>query len=138
MRRSALALTTVAAATAALFAPVASAQTTNVVGLISLVNGGIETADCASLDTVLTGLNLVDEDTTRSELVSDLNAHVGDDLTIRLLGASTISTIGDRALECGIVQPDPETPFGSSQLAEIPGVGELVTLSSDLSSTLGV
>lgn len=79
--------------------------------LIKLLNGNVATANCDALRTGLTATRMVGPDTTRSELVANVNAVVGQDATLRLASASTVAALGDRALECGIVKPDPVTPM---------------------------
>ncbi|WP_257162130.1 hypothetical protein [Corynebacterium cystitidis] len=129
--------TRIAAATAAtalaigLAAP-ASAQT-NVLSLINTINSGIETVDCGTLEAGLRGVGLIDDNTTRSELVKDLNNLVGDDASIKLISAPTINTVGDRALECNIVKADPVTPVDqaiafSSQMSSQAGLPEIRNL----------
>ncbi len=115
MRRIPLAAGAAVTAAALALAPVASAQTT-VVDLVPLVNGEVETADCGALGTVLTGLNLVDEDTTRAELVTDINALIGDDIALKLMLGTSVNAVADRALECEIVQEDPQEDFLTSLL----------------------
>ncbi|MCT1694730.1 hypothetical protein [Corynebacterium sanguinis] len=108
----------------------AHAQTANVVEIAKLVNGGIATADCGAVSTGLKSTGFVGPETTRGELVASLTKAVGDDATLRLVSASTINTIGDRALECGVVKPDPVTPLNqaiafASQLSSQAGLPEL-------------
>lgn len=106
-----------AAATAASVAliPAAGAQTFgDAAELIGLVNNGIEDARCDQVGPVLRGLNLVDDTTTRGELVADLRSYAGDDATFQWVSTPTINTIGDKALDCGIVQPDPLDPAALS------------------------
>ena len=79
--------------------------------LIKLLNGNIATANCDALRVGLTSTNMVGPDTTRSQLVSNVNNVVGKDATLRLVSASTVGALADRALECGIVKPDPATPL---------------------------
>lgn len=117
--------------TAALAAP-AQAQT-NVLEIAKLVNGEIATADCGAVTAGLKATGLVGAETTRGELVTSLNKAVGDDSTLRLVAAPTINTIGDRALECGAVKPDPVTPLNqavafASQLSSQVGLPELRNL----------
>lgn len=108
MRR--ITLTAVAAAAAASLAitPVANAQQGNPLEVLGALAEGIGNADCGVIEGALNGLDLVDEDTTRGELVSDLNAYIGDDIALRLILGGNVNAIGDRALECGVVQEDPE------------------------------
>lgn len=107
-------------AAAAIATPTAAQAQT--IELIKLLNGNIATANCDVLRTGLTATRMVGPDTTRSELIANVNAAVGQDATLRLASASTVATLGDRALECGIVKPDPVTPLDqffemSSQLS---------------------
>ncbi|SES31182.1 hypothetical protein [Corynebacterium cystitidis] len=119
------AVTAATALTIGLAAP-ASAQT-NVLSLINTINSGIETVDCGTLEAGLRGVGLIDDNTTRSELVKDLNNLVGDDASIKLISAPTINTVGDRALECKIVKADPVTP-----------VDQAIAFSSHMSSQVGL
>lgn len=109
MRRitSALAAGVIAVSTFAGTPTAAQAQT---VELIKLLNGNVATANCDVLRAGLTATRMVGPDTTRSQLIANVNAAVGQDATLRLASASTVATLGDRALECGIVKPDPVTP----------------------------
>lgn len=109
MRRitSALAAGVIAVSAFAGTAAPAQAQT---VELIKLLNGNVATANCDVLRASLTATRMVGPDTTRSQLIGNVNAVVGQDATLRLASASTVATLGDRALECGIVKPDPVTP----------------------------
>ena len=96
-------------AAAAIATPtVAQAQTLE---LIKLLNGNVATANCDVLRASLTATRMVGPDTTRSQLIGNVNAAVGQDATLRLASASTVAALGDRALECGIVKPDPATPL---------------------------
>lgn len=96
-------------AAAAIATPTAAhAQTLE---LIKLLNGNVATANCDVLRASLTATRMVGPDTTRSQLIGNVNAVVGQDATLRLASASTVATLGDRALECGIVKPDPATPL---------------------------
>ena len=106
MRRitSALAAGVIAVSAFAGTAAPAQAQT---VELIKLLNGNVATANCDVLRASLTATRMVGPDTTRSQLIGNVNAVVGQDATLRLASASTVVTLGDRALECGIVKPDP-------------------------------
>lgn len=98
--------------TAAAIASPATAQAqTQSLELIKLLNGNIATANCDALRVGLTSTNMVGPDTTRSQLVSNVNNVVGTDATLRLVSASTVGALADRALECGIVKPDPVTPM---------------------------
>ena len=110
MRRISLAAGAAVAAASLTLAPVAGAQT-NSLELITLVNGNIAAADCTLVESALTGLGLVDETTTRGELVAELNARAGNDIALKVLLGGSINALGDRALECGIVQEDPEEDF---------------------------
>lgn len=114
-----------AALTVGLAAP-AGAQT-NLLGLISTINAGVETADCGALGAALRGIGLVDDTTTRGGLVEKLHKAAGDDASLKLISAPTINAVGDRALECKIVKADPVTP-----------ANQAVALSSQLSSQAGL
>ena len=107
MRR--ISLTAAAAVTAAslALAPVAGAKDTSL-ELLALVNGEVKTADCAVVETALTNLDLIDEGTTRAELVTNINAYIGDDPFLKLALSTSVNAVADRALECGHVEEDPE------------------------------
>ncbi|AWB84451.1 hypothetical protein [Corynebacterium liangguodongii] len=122
-----------AIAAAALLSPGLAHAQTNVLELARVLNGGIATADCGAVFTGLTATGLVGPETTRGELVASLNKAVGDEASLRLVAAPTINTIGDRALECNVVKPDPVTPLGqaidfASQLSSQAGLPELRNL----------
>lgn len=123
MKRSLIAAGAAATLSLAAFAPAANAQNTDAVGVLDLVGvleQGVAEADCDGLEFVLAGLNLVDEDTTRGELASDLRDRLGGEIALQLLGAGTINAIADRALECEIVEEDPQTlPAGSSEILDV-------------------
>lgn len=91
-----------------------------------IASGIIDNASCDSVRTALDGLNatnngrIYNKETTRNQLVQNLRQATGansnpTDLTTLAVTKYT-SQFADRALECNIVKPDPETPFGSSQL----------------------
>lgn len=96
---------------AAAFAGTAAPAQAQTIELIKLLNGNVATANCDVLRASLTATRMVGPDTTRSELIGNVNAVVGQDATLRLASASTVAALGDRALECGIVKPDPATPL---------------------------
>ena len=98
-------------AAAAIASPTTAQAQTQSLELIKLLNGNIATANCDALRVGLTSTNMVGPDTTRSQLVSNVNNVVGTDATLRLVSASTVGALADRALECGIVKPDPATPM---------------------------
>jgi hypothetical protein len=116
MKLRTLAASAAVAVTASIaLVPSAGAQDARAVGeLLSVINGGIESADCNVVRVPLEGLGLVDESTTRGELVADLRENLGDDATFQLVSTPTINTIGDKALKCKIVQPDPLDPAALS------------------------
>ncbi|MHA2789475.1 hypothetical protein ACXZ66_10065 [Corynebacterium sp. S7] len=114
------------ALTAGLVAPAAQAQT-GILDLIRIVNEGVDNANCDTLGTALRGTNMVGTDTTRGELVANLNKAIGDDSTLKLVAASTINKVGDRALECKIVKADQLTP-----------TEQAIQFSSQLSSQFGL
>lgn len=101
--------------------------------LIKLLNGGVANANCDMLRTSLTATRMVGPDTTRGQLVQNVNAVVGQDAALRIASASTVNTLADRALECGIVKPDPATPLDqffamSSQLSSQAGLPDIRTV----------
>ncbi|SDR81905.1 hypothetical protein [Corynebacterium timonense] len=127
MRRIAPALTAGLIAAAALAAPAQAQTQPNYLELLKIVNGNVATADCGLVGTALRATGFVTDQTTRSGLVTSLNKAIGDDAALRLVASGTISAVGDRALECGVVKPDPETP-----------VDQALKLSSQLSSQAGL
>ena len=130
MHKTRIATCLVAAAVA--LAPAAAADN-SLVQLIRVVNGEVETADCNTLGAALRVAGLVDADTTRSQLVTKVNGAIGDDSSLRLVTAPTVNKLGDRALQCGVVKPDPVTPQSQaiefvSQLSSRAGLPELRNL----------
>lgn len=128
MKRITTALVAGALAFGALAAP-ANAQT-NYGELIRALNGNVKTMDCNALRTVVRGAGLAGENTTRSEFVGNVNKAVGEDAALRLVAAPTVHTLGDRALECGVVKPDEVTPLNqaiamSSQMSSQAGLPEI-------------
>ncbi len=128
MKRITTALVAGALAFGALAAP-ANAQT-NYGELIRALNGNVKTMDCNALRTVVRGAGLAGENTTRSEFVGNVNKAVGEDAALRLVAAPTVNTLGDRALECGVVKPDEVTPLNqaiamSSQMSSQAGLPEI-------------
>ena len=89
--------------TAAIAATVAAVATTGVINgnqadaqnntleLVRALNGGIATMDCNSVGTLLRGAKLVDDTTTRSQLISTLNKQFGADASLTLIAAPTIN-----------------------------------------------
>lgn len=131
MKRITTALVAGALAFGALTAP-ANAQT-NYAELIRALNGNVKTMDCNALRTVVRGAGLANENTTRSEFVGNVNKAVGEDAALRLVAAPTVNTLGDRALECGVVKPDEVTPLNqaiamSSQMSSQAGLPEIRNL----------
>lgn len=131
MKRITTALVAGALAFGTLAAP-ANAQT-NYAELIHALNGNVKTMDCNALRTVVRGAGLADENTTRSEFVGNVNKAVGEDAALRLVAAPTVNTLGDRALECGVVKPDEVTPLNqaiamSSQMSSQAGLPEIRNL----------
>lgn len=115
---------TIAAATIALTAgltPAASAQ-----GLGDL-NHLIDNFDCNVLRVGLTQSGLANDQTTRTQLATELrnSADLGQiDPMLGIAGNLYAGRIADRALTCGIVQPDPPQDI----------LTQLQTMSSNLSS----
>ena len=133
MKRITTALVAGALAVSALAAPATANAQTNYVELVRVLNGNVKTMDCNALRTVVRGTGLAGENTTRSEFVGNVNKAVGQDAAIRLVAAPTINTLGDRALECGIVKADEVTPLNqavamSSQLSSQAGLPEVRNL----------
>ncbi|QYH19401.1 hypothetical protein JKI95_09905 [Corynebacterium aquatimens] len=130
MRRFTATLAAAAIAATALVAPTAQAQDLGTLGALTqlskLSTETVATMDCGLLRTSLQATKMVNAETTRSGLVSNLNTVAGN-TTFKLIGAPTINAIGDRALACGIVKPDPVTP-----------ASKLIEMSSALSSNAGL
>lgn len=134
MRKLTASLASAAVAFAALttFAP-AHANPANTptgpsaVELVRLLNGEIATADCGRLGTTLRVTGMANKETTRSQLVTNINNAVGQNASVRLVAAPTVNALGDRAVQCGVVKPDPVTPMT-----------QLVQMSSKLSSDAGL
>ena len=133
LRRTALAAAGVLVATS-LISPATAGADTNYVELVRVLNGNVKTMDCNALRTVVRGTGLADENTTRSQFVGNVNKAVGEDAALRLVAAPTVNTLGDRALECGVVKPDQATPLSqaiamSSQMssqADLPEIRNLL------------
>lgn len=97
------------------------------VELVRLLNGEIATADCGRLGTTLRVTGMANRETTRSQLVANVNNAVGQNASLRLVAAPTVNALGDRAVQCGVVKPDPVTPMS-----------KVVEMSSKLSSDAGL
>lgn len=106
-------------------ASTAQAQETG--GILSLVNGNVKEMDCGVMRSTLNATRLVGPDTTRQQLVNNLNKQIGDNIALRFVAASTVQTVADRALTCGIVKPDQTLDFNqlSSQMNLPPQVQQL-------------
>lgn len=120
-------------AATALFLPAQAHAQTSPLELLKIVNGGVATADCSAVGTVLRGTGMATKDTTRSELVDNLKKAIGEDTTLRLVTASTVTATADRAVECGVVKADPVTLRSkavemSSQLSSEAGLPDLSAL----------
>ena len=83
-------------AAAAIASPATAQAQTQSLELIKLLNGNIATANCDALRVGLTSTNMVGPDTTRSQLVSNVNNVVGTDATLRLVSASTVGACRPR------------------------------------------
>lgn len=132
LRRTALAAAGVLVATS-LISPATAGADTSYVELVRVLNGNVKTMDCNALRTVVRGTGLADENTTRSQFVGNVNKAVGEDAALRLVAAPTVNTLGDRALECGVVKPDQATPLSqaiamSSQMSSQAGLPEIRNL----------
>lgn len=104
-------------------APAAQAQNLGgllgTVGIISEINdAAIANLDCKTTDTILTTLKLKDATTTKSQLEKNIrNAVPAANAGIVFIKAEAAGKWADRALECGIVKADPQTPLsGSTEL----------------------
>lgn len=120
---AAAALTTLATAPAAQAAPTGA----QLASIVKLANGNIATANCDILRVSLRGAGLAGAETTRKQLVGTLNGAIGQDAALRLVTASTVGALADRAVQCGIVKPDPVTP-----------ADQAIAFSSQLSSQAGL
>lgn len=127
-----------AAITAALAATVAGGAITatkadaqnNTLELLKAFNGNIATLDCNAVGSILRATNMAKGDTTRGQLVTNLNTSFGADATTKLLTAPTINAVADRALACGVVKADPASPQSqiidfASKLSADAGLPEL-------------
>lgn len=117
--------------------PAQAAPIGEAAGLLRILNDNVATANCDVLRVSLRGAGLVGPETTRGQLVANVNTLVGKDAALRLVSAPTVGALGDRALECGIVKPDPVTPLDqaiamSSQLSSRAGLPELRNVSPAL------
>lgn len=112
---------------AGLVAPAAQAQ--DATSLLQLVNGNVKTMNCSTLRVTLNGTGVAGKDTTRQQLVNNLNGKIGDSIALRVMTGSTVQAVADRALECGIVKPDPvqdwSKRFGSSQVSIPPQLQQM-------------
>lgn len=129
-RTAAIATALAAVATTGVISSNQADAQNNTLALVSALNGNIANLDCNSVGTLLRGAKLVGQDTTRSQLTATLNSKIGTDPTFALLGAPTVNAIGDRALACGVVKPDPVTPQSqaidfASELSSQAGLPEL-------------
>ncbi len=98
-----------------------------VADLVKIVNGNVANANCDVLRLALRGAGMVGPETTRGQLVKTVNTTIGQDAALRLVTAPTVNALGDRALACGIVKPDPVTPLDQA-----------IEMSSKLSSQAGL
>lgn len=128
MLRRTLATAAVTAIAVVGLAPAASAQT----NLNTIIDG----VPCPGADFILENTFTINDDTTRSDLVKQVrNAAApatGDDPAAFLATAQLAEQIGDKAVECKTVKPDPELFPGSS----LPDVDNIQNLLQGLSSTL--
>lgn len=108
-------------------APADTAAAPSTLELVRLLNGEIATADCGRLGTTLRVTGMANRETTRSQLVANVNNAVGQNASLRLIAAPTVNALGDRAVECGVVKPDPVTPMT-----------QFIQMSSQLSSEAGL
>lgn len=77
---------------------------------VSVVKG----TPCELFGPVVEASPMVNDATTRGELVASLRNSLGDEQTVQVAATPTINAIGDRALECEIVQPDVFDPAALS------------------------
>lgn len=112
MKKLSLAVASAALALSATLTPAASAQ-----DLGALLNGAgqinqiIDNFDCNTLGQGLRHANLVNQDTTRSQLAGSLKTATNLDQVdpvIALAGNVSADRIADRALACGVVKADPQ------------------------------
>ena len=91
-----------------------------------IATDAINSASCKTIRGALDTLNAVNggriynENTTRNELVQNLRQASGTQGNIAGIAKLAITKysgqVADRAVECNIVKPNPELPFGSSEL----------------------
>ncbi|MDK6258866.1 hypothetical protein [Corynebacterium frankenforstense] len=129
MKKTLVAALATAALATGVLAPAANAADTRT-GLLDQLNGNIATADCRVVDFALRSTGMVGEKTTRSELVKNLRG-VSDDTTLKLISAQSVTAVADRALECGVVTPDPQVAL-SSQIPGFDKAYDTLTLLSSL------
>lgn len=121
IRRALAIAATTMALTAGLLSPAASAQD------LGAINHTIDTFNCDVLREGLYRTGLATPETTRTQLATELrnSADLGQiDPMLGIAGNLYAGRIADRALTCGIVQPDPPQDI----------LTQLQTMSSNLSS----
>lgn len=111
------------AATAVCFSTPASASPLDTLRFLD--TNYLASADCASLNSTLTSLNLVTGPTTKSELAAKIKA-TGTEVTsawgigggdAQLIVNKAAVDASNRALECGIVKEDPKV-MGSIEMPQ--------------------
>jgi len=133
-----------AAALTGIAAPAASAQTaTTNVTLDSIIVEGTKKTDCGFLKVALNTLNgrtggkVLTESTTRTQLINNLRNLTPEErknIYGNLVAARYAHVTADRALECGLVKPDPTIPGfdsplsaqASSQLADLSVLADIL------------
>ena len=109
-----------AAATAASVALVPAAGANPLLNLETLLGMNeaavtiVNDTPCRTFGPIVKASGMVNDGTTRGELVTSLRNSLGDDQAVQVAATPTINAIGDKALECDVVQPDPLDPAALS------------------------
>ena len=103
MRRIKAAILTACTAAAVAAGTAAPAQAQTGLELIKILNGNVATANCDVLRVTLRGTGLANDNTTRSQLVNNVNKAVGAEPALRLVTGPTVNALGDRALELSLI-----------------------------------
>ncbi|AGS34365.1 hypothetical protein B841_04430 [Corynebacterium maris DSM 45190] len=119
MKLRTLAVSAAAAAAAASVAlvPAAGASPLNLHTLLGMNEAAVSfvnDAHCDVFGPIVKASGMVNDGTTRGELITSLRNSLGDDQAVQVAATPTINAIGDKALECDVVQPDPLDPAALS------------------------
>lgn len=74
----------------------------------------VNSTPCPAFGPIVKASGMVNDDTTRGELIASLRKSLGDEQTVQVAATPTINAIGDKALECNVVKPDPLDPAALS------------------------